>query len=359
MPRTKTTSKTVLAKAGNVVLRKKKTAKGTFSLYLDSFDVSTKKRTYTFLKLYLIGDVLQDAKTLDIAKAVMLRQANEVMLNPYSELDRSRFDDNFIEYMQEQVDTHKKAIKHWRITLVHLRGYTKDHIKFRQITPSWLNNFKEFLLTKFSRNTASLYYDTVKAALELAVKDGIIPQNPAKQTPTISKKSAHKEFLTIEELRQLNIEDCKSTEVKYAFLFSCYTGLRLSDVRRLKKKDLKSNRISIQQKKTEEIIYQELSPQALELCQSARGNGESIFGLPNSDWTINEYLKAWGKQAGIDKNMHFHMARHTFATLLISNAVDLYTISKLLGHNEIRTTQIYTHIIDKTKREAVQKLPTL
>jgi site-specific recombinase XerD len=73
----------------------------------------------------------------------------------------------------------------------------------------------------------------------------------------------------------------------------------------------------------------------------------------------NEVLKKWAKAAGINKNLSSHVARNTFATLALTNGVDLYTVSKLLGHRDIAATQIYAKIIDKKKEEAVDMLPPL
>ena len=64
-------------------------------------------------------------------------------------------------------------------------------------------------------------------------------------------------------------------------------------------------------------------------------------------------------KAGITKNITFHCARHTHATLLLTNGVDIYTVSKLLGHKEIKTTQVYARIIDEKKKEAVNKIPSI
>jgi len=73
----------------------------------------------------------------------------------------------------------------------------------------------------------------------------------------------------------------------------------------------------------------------------------------------NEVLKKWAKEAGINKNLSSHVARHSFATMALSSGADLYTVSKLLGHRNIATTQIYAKIIDKKKEEAVDMLPPL
>ena len=74
---------------------------------------------------------------------------------------------------------------------------------------------------------------------------------------------------------------------------------------------------------------------------------------------MNNHLKKWAKAAKIKKNIHFHVGRHTFATLALTYGTDLYTVSKLLGHKSINTTTIYAKVIDKLKDEAVAKLPVI
>jgi len=67
-------------------------------------------------------------------------------------------------------------------------------------------------------------------------------------------------------------------------------------------------------------------------------------------------LKKWVKQAGFTKRLHYHLARHTFATLIIMHGGDLYTTSKLLGHTSLNSTQIYAHVVGKPKLEAMQRI---
>jgi site-specific recombinase XerD len=85
---------------------------------------------------------------------------------------------------------------------------------------------------------------------------------------------------------------------------------------------------------------------------------KKVFGLRSRSQTRIS-IKAWVKKAGIDKAISFHTARHTFATLSLSSGADLYTVSKLLGHRNLATTQIYAKIIDTKKSEAVAMLPKI
>lgn len=151
---------------------------------------------------------------------------------------------------------------------------------------------------------------------------------------------------------------CSDEQIKRAFLFSCFSGLRISDIKTLKWGDLKANSdgmaIEKLQVKTKQQITIPLSANALEWLpdRGAGKDGGLVFVLP-SYFTINRGVKKWAMDAGIKKDVTFHIARHTFATTLLSLGADIYTTSKLLGHKNLRTTQIYAEVVNKKKVEAV------
>jgi len=84
-----------------------------------------------------------------------------------------------------------------------------------------------------------------------------------------------------------------------------------------------------------------------------------VFASLPTEPAMNRTLKAWAERAGIEKNLTLHTARHTYATTLLTKGADLYTVSKLLGHSEVATTQIYAKIVDKKKVDAVNLLDNL
>ena len=81
-------------------------------------------------------------------------------------------------------------------------------------------------------------------------------------------------------------------------------------------------------------------------------------GFTYGAWTSLE-LKRWALAAGITKNLTFHCARHTFAVMMLDLGADIYTVSKLLGHRELSTTQIYAKVLDKNKQAAVNLIPSI
>jgi site-specific recombinase XerD len=144
------------------------------------------------------------------------------------------------------------------------------------------------------------------------------------------------------------------------FLFGCFTGLSLANLETLTYEQIEGESVKYFRTKTEKWIYIHLNKTALSLIGNTLNKEPSarIFNTPKRRHATR-LLKNWGKQAGIKKNMHYHIARHTFATLSLTSGVDLYTVSKLLGHKNLSTTQIYANVIDSVKRQAVDALPQL
>lgn len=142
------------------------------------------------------------------------------------------------------------------------------------------------------------------------------------------------------------------------------SGRRASDVERLRWCDLTESDgrvwLSITVKKTQKPLSLPLSHTACAVLPPRNGKSanEPIFDLP-AEQTMNKRLKDWAKAAGVNKKLSLHTARHTFATLLLTQGADVYTVSKLLGHSSVQTTQIYARIVDKKKEQAVDLLDNL
>ena len=177
-----------------------------------------------------------------------------------------------------------------------------------------------------------------------------------------TKPDSNREYLTIEELRKLIDTPCSKPVVKQAFLFTCFSGLRYSDVSKLKWGDIQTDNdgkgiIRYKQQKKKKYENLQIADEALKQLPERNGktDDDTIFALSQNGLT-NEILAGWVLAAGIKKRVTFHVARHTNATLLLSLGVPIETVSKQLGHSDIKTTQIYAKVIDKNKREAVSRL---
>ena len=163
----------------------------------------------------------------------------------------------------------------------------------------------------------------------------------------------------MDEIKTLIATDCPREDVKRAYLFACYCGLRLSDIYELRWRDLSKDgeqwRASVVMQKTTTPIFLPLSSQAMKWLPE-RGDapdGGKVFDGLIAEPNINKVLAKWVKAAGITKKITYHTSRHSFATMMLTLGADLYTTSKLLGHSNVKTTQIYAKIVDSKKVEAV------
>lgn len=168
-------------------------------------------------------------------------------------------------------------------------------------------------------------------------------------------------YLTLDEVRKLAATDCRYQSVKRAFLFSCLTGLRRSDIVRLVWGQVFQqdgfSRIIFKQKKTQGQEYLDLAPEAAKLMGKRGKATDRVFDDIHSPTVTNLVIRQWCMAAGIQKDITFHCGRHTFATMMLDLGTDIYTVSKLLGHRELSTTQIYAKVMDKNKQEAVASIP--
>ncbi len=284
--------------------------------------------------------------------------------------DNNRLD--FIDYLKSQRDKTetKSNYETWNTTLKHLQRYQGNSIAFGDIDKKFCEGFKKYLentKTKsgkpLSQNSIIAYFNRFRACLNRAIDDEIIDLNPAKKISFSKIKETKREFLTEEEVQKLSETECRYDVLKRAFLFSCLTGLRWSDINKLEWKQLQKEgdewKIVFHQKKIDGLQYLYIPNDARELLgEPIEGHDRIFVGLNYSSY-MNVALSQWVLRAGITKNITFHCARHTCATLLITKGVDLYVVADVLGHKEIRTTKIYAKIIDKRKIDASQKLNIL
>lgn len=223
-----------------------------------------------------------------------------------------------------------------------------------------LNEYRTRQGKPLARVTARNYFRCLDTALNAAVRNSAIAINPCKNihhSDKIKVPETPRQFLSIEEIRKLIAFPCRREDVKEAYLFSCFCGLRISDILSLKWQEVEENDsvmyINKFLHKTGVALCLPLSKEALRWFPDKRGEeDEIVFNLPCPNH-INKILKEWANNAGVKKHITFHTARHTFATMMLTLGVDLYTTSKLLGHTNIQTTQIYARIINKKKEEAV------
>ncbi len=287
--------------------------------------------------------------------------------------ERSKCD--FIQYFAELKEKrHKNSSKsiqvNWSRELALLKLYTGGKpLLFGSIDLNLIEDYKDYLINApqggsktgtISANTASTYFSIFKAGLHQAFIDGYLTIDLAAKVKNIYYEESQREYLTLEELNQLAATPCDSEILKRAALFSALTGLRHSDIKQLKWRDIVKDKEHYQlhftQQKTKGVEYMPISDQAYSLC-GERGDADRLVfeGLQDPSW-INRPVKRWIEASGITKHITFHCFRHTYATLQLTNGTDIYTVSKMLGHKKVTTTQIYAKIVDAKKDAAADAI---
>jgi len=384
-----------------VKLRQKKISGNRQSLYLDFYppvlNPETGEQTRReFLGMYIFGETIIDEKgktkkvnlspidkqhnkeTLQLGESI--RQKKDNQLNKpeiYTGYEREQLrkkelgQRNFVEYFFELTNK-RKASNHdnWVSTYNYLVNYTNGFLRFADLNETFCNGFREYLLSTkslksskstLSQNSAVSYFNKLKAALKQAYKDGMLQTDLNSKVEQIRTAETQRNFLTFEELNKLVKTDCQNTLLKKAALFSALTGLRFSDIKKLVWNEIEFDKesgyyIRFTQQKTKGVEVLPVTEQTIQLLGERKGAADKVFeGLTYSAYS-NKHLYQWIGAAGITKDITFHCFRHTFATLQLSKGTDIYTVSKMLGHRELKTTQIYAKIIDQTKRTAANKI---
>ena len=239
---------------------------------------------------------------------------------------------NFIDYFAKVTETrHKKSSKsiivNWNRVHELMKIYTEGKpLPFSKIDLRLIDSFKTFLL----------------------------------KVKGVPEEESRREYLTIDELNLLAATPCNYPMLKKAAFFSALTGLRHCDIRKMTWQELSKEgdhyRINFTQKKTGGVEYMPISEQAYLICGEPQEPDRLVFeGLQDPSY-INRPVKVWVEAAGIKKHITFHCFRHSFATNQLTEGTDLYIISKMMGHTDIRTTQIYTKVVDPKKEQAADAI---
>lgn len=367
-------------------LRQRTLANGNISLFLDMYRDG--KRSYEFLKLYLVPertreDKEQNRQTMQLAQSIKAQRIVEMQNGEFGFKSKFAEDTLFFEFYRAMCEARHGEESNgnwgnWYSALKHLQRYEhNERITFAEITPAWVQGFKDYLETaaytndghyakdgivrKLSRNSKVSYFNKLRACLNEAFEKRIIAYNPMRGIDNFKAEEGKRMYLTIDEVRKLAQTPCRSEEVKTAFLFSCLTGLRRSDIAKLTWGEVHHQsgftRIIFRQKKTGGQEYLDITTQAAALMGERGADDERVFKWFNSPGSTNDIIRVWVANAGINKDITFHCGRHTFATMMLDLGADIYTVSKLLGHADISTTQIYAKVLDKKKQAAVAAIP--
>ncbi|MGB6092921.1 MAG: site-specific integrase [Moheibacter sp.] len=373
-----------------LMVRKGKTSKKSLengkpqmnSLYLTFYNEDTRRRNYEFLKLYLYDkpknflEKEHNKETRLLAEAIRAQRVLDYQSKKHGFVSSVSGKIGFLKYFKQMVD--KKCESNgtwgnWLSTYKHLNKFCKGKdIQISKVDDLFLENFKIYLLTakisshggKLSQNSALSYFNKVRTALKEAYHNKMIAENPVNRVKGIKEEETNRQYLTLEELQKLVKTECYYPVLKDAFLFSALTGLRFSDIKALKWENISCDSsngymLKFTQKKTKGAEYLPISEQAVKILGKRKNDDDLVFVDLVYSAYHNKILHKWIEDAGIDKYITFHCARHTFATLQLTMNTDIYTVSKLLGHRHLKTTEIYAKVIDKKKIDAVANMPDL
>ena len=382
-----------------ITLRSKPVKDGNRSLFLEYYDKG--KRTYEFLRLYIIPETDAKAKkenenALKTAQAIkaertlhpetiptgiakerekaitesgaesrmtLLEWIDEytkmlIACGNYSKACISQtatVKDAVVQYLASM---HKKDIKLSKIGVAFVRGYLA-FLGDGYIQKHWKKEAKPI-----SISTKKVYQTKFVTILNKAVREGKIKANPFYQLDRSEMYHAPKtmrEYLTVDEVKRFMEVETDGKETQRAFAFACFTGLRISDIRALKWSDIKNPdtapTIVLNQSKTGDIVRIPLGKMALSLLPEEHTDSH-IFHLPTAT-AVHTSCRWIAERAGIKKNVSFHTARHTFATLTLAACENLELVCKLLGHKSVKTTQRYADVLLDRKVEAVSRMANL
>ena len=290
-----------------------------------------------------------------------LRQFKDYMLSI------GQTENSFTDYILNYLNENKSRLRSeswwsYKSQITKLLKFRK-HISFADLTEKFINEYQHYMLYTLhnNENTVSKSLRSLRTFINIAMRYGLIKTNPFKYI-TIKKVDGKRDFLSAEELSKLSdayisnkIIDEQEKEVLQYFLFSCYTGLRYSDLKMLKTSSIKNNILHINMHKTNCLVSIPLSQKALQLLPNKINSESDYVFRVYCNKVTNRVLKQVGKRYGIPKKLTCHVARHTFATVSIILGIPIEVVSKLLGHSSLKTTQIYAKIVDSVKEREMEK----
>lgn len=286
------------------------------------------------------------------------------------------FDQWLVEYSKMVgITTSKRTLDKYILVRNRLQDYiasqlgVKD-ISLEEVTPKFLSNFDNYLRVEYNmaNNHAMKIRQKLRTIYKVAIDNGWVSKNPF-STVKIHFEPVERDVLTKSELAALIQTDMifdRLEKMRDIFVFACFTGLAHCDVAGLTKENIITDEagqvwLKTHRQKTSEVVDIPLLEIPQLIIKKYQGmkelNGKLLPTLTNS--CSNLYLKEVAVRCGINKTLTFHMARHTFATTVtLSNGVPIESVAKMLGHRNIRTTQIYAKVIKDKLAEDMSKLAT-
>ncbi|HCR75399.1 MAG TPA: recombinase [Chryseobacterium sp.] len=332
--------------------------------------------TYLFSEPKTPAEKKHNKEGLSFAENVLAIKKAEYVQGKFDLKNTTKSKRTFLAFFEELTEEKQKQDSsnnygNWFSTLQHLKKIVSKNVTFDEVDENFIkrvkNYFEKEALTKsdlpLSQNSKYSYFNKFKAAIRQAFDEGYLTINYATKVKSFEQAESQREYLTFDEVQSLAKTECKYDVLKRAFLFSCLSGLRWSDINTLVWSEVRDEgefcKINFRQEKTDGVEYLYISKQARELLGERSDLQDRVFRGLKYGMTYNTEIVRWCNRAGVAKHITFHSARHTNAVLLLENGADIYTVSKRLGHREIRTTAIYAKIVDNKMKEAAEMIPEL
>lgn len=273
------------------------------------------------------------------------------------------------------IDVVKATYTKFETVLSKLRAFVKLQHKTNDIYLKELNNkfvvdFEYYLKVndKIAHNTVMKYIQNLKKVVNMCVSNGWLAKDPFSNFK-LTRKNVIRDILSMQDvqaLRNKTFEIERLEEVRDIFLFCCFTGFSFVDVEKLSVNELiigidGGKWIYTNRKKTGNQSNVPLLPAALEIVDKYKDHPTRLIQsklLPvKSNQKMNAYLKEIGDLCGITKPLTMHLARHTFATTItLNNGVPMETVSKMLGHTKLSTTQLYAKVLETKVSDDMNQL---
>lgn len=354
----------ILSKTMSIKLRFKELKDNKKSLYLDLY--VQKKHQYKFLNCFIYSSPRtkeernHNKEILAYAHSQLSQLHLELYNNDELFFTPTKIKNTLLEYLVElqELKTTNQSKSNISSLQYHLVS-SKLFDNLDDIHMNSIHKFSQYLQNSVSPNSAKTYFTLFLHFLRFLQSKKLLQTLDLKRVKKISGEETQRIFLSESELQLLSKTPCPNEQVKRAFLFSCLCGLRLSDIKTLSSKniDWENNCIVLRNKKTSSIQYIPITESMKVFLDSAK-NSDVLFSLPDTS-NVERNLEKWANSSNLGKKLTFHVARHTFATLLLTKNIDIYTISKLLNHKDLKTTQIYASLVDEKKITALNTLPTI
>ena len=349
-----------------VHLRTKNKANGMKGLFLD-YSINGKRQQDTLigLNIYTTPKKLSERNhNKEVESEAMIRRnkkEQEILSNRHGEIITFRPKTSFIDFcnlIALEKDNKKSTQSVWISMISHLKQFDLN-VRLIDLNEEWQERWKKYLLDTVSNNSAHSYNNKVRTAIKEAVSRKYI--NDIRLVKGIPYKEVRREYLTESEIKILIKTKCDNQRMKEAFIFCCFTGLRNKDVRQLTWNDIKINEkntfIYYEQSKTSSLENIPINNVAIKMLGKKGEPTELVFKNVKCNAENNNKLAIWILRAGITKKITFHCSRHSYAVLLLENKTDIYSVAKMLGHKDMKSTLIYLKFTDELKLKAMNSLP--